>query len=149
MTLIRSSFDPLQGDFISMYMRGVFRLVAFLLLVGLLAVVGVNIYNAGVSAGIDSNIGHAIASGAPIPAGYYPGPYIGHPWGYGFGFGGFLVGIFFLFLFFGLVRAAFGFGRFSHRGEGYKSWGGPGGHLDEWHRARHADTSDTPPTSPA
>jgi hypothetical protein len=87
----------------------VFRFIAFLLLVGLLAVVGVSIYNAGVSAGIGSDIGHAIASGAPIPAGYY-GPYVGHPWGGGFGFGGFLIGIFFLFLFFGLIRAIFGFG---------------------------------------
>src|SRR5580765_2068931 len=101
-----------------------FRFIAFLLLVGLLAVVGVNIYNAGVSAGISTDIGNAIASGAPIPAGYYYGPYVGHPWGGGFGFGGFLIGIFFLFLFFGLIRAIFGFGRWGHHGRGYGYGGG-------------------------
>ena len=57
-----------------------FRFVAAVILVGLLAVVGVNIYNAGVSAGIASDVGNAIASGAPVPAGYYYGPYAGQPW---------------------------------------------------------------------
>ena len=132
----------------------VFRFIAFLLLVGLLAVVGVSIYNAGVSAGIGSDVGHAIASGAPIPAGYY-GPYVGHPWGFGFGFGGFLIGIFFLFLFFGLIRAIFGFGRWGgHHGRGYgygggyKGWGdrhdGPRDFLDAWHKERHGETPEPP-----
>jgi hypothetical protein len=130
--------------------RGIFRFIAFLLLVGLLAVVGVNIYNAGVSAGIASDIGKAIASGAPIPVGYYSGAYVGQPWGSGFGFGGFLIGIFFLFLFFGLVRAAFGFGRWGgHRGGcGYSKWGGhhdgPRDYLDAWHRERHGETPENP-----
>src|SRR4029078_1821506 len=88
------------------------RFIAFLVLVGLLAVGGVAVYNAGVSPGINSDIGQAIASGAAIPAGYYSGAYWGHPGG--FGFGGFLIGIFFLFLFFGLVRAALGFRRMGH-----------------------------------
>jgi len=65
-----------------------FRFVAAVILVGLLAVVGVNIYNAGVDAGIASDVGNAIASGAPVPAGYYYGPYVGHGWGHGFGVGG-------------------------------------------------------------
>ncbi len=72
-----------------------FRFVAALILVGLLAVVGFNVYNAGVSAGIASDVGNAIASGAPVPAGYYYGPYAGGPW-HGFGFGGFLLGLLFL-----------------------------------------------------
>ena len=119
-------------------MSGFFRFVAFLLLVGLLAVVGVNIYNAGVSAGIASDVGHAIASGAPIPAGYYSGAYVGQPGG--FGFGGFFIGIFLLFIFFGLMRAAFGFGRMGgHHGPGgYSRWGGhhdrPRDYLDAWHK---------------
>jgi hypothetical protein len=147
MALIGSSVDPQQGEFTAMFMRGTFRLVAFLLLVGLLAVVGIHIYNAGVSAGIDSNIGHAIASGAPIPAGYYPGPYVGHPWGYGFGFGGFIFGIFFLVLFFGLIRAAFGFGRWGHRGPGGYSKGGHGGwhdYMGAWHQEQHGEGSAAP-----
>jgi len=124
----------------------VFRFVAALILVGLLAVVGVNIYNAGVSAGIASDVGNAIASGAPIPAGYYYGPYVGQPWGHGFGFGGFLLGLLFLFLFFGLLRAIFGFGRWGghHGGGGYSKWGGRRDYLDEWHRERHGEAPDAP-----
>lgn len=117
---------------------GFFRFFAFLLLLGLLAVVGVNIYNAGVTAGINSDIGQAIASGAPIPAGYYSGAYIGHPGG--FGFGGFLIGLFFLFLFFGLIRAAFGMGRWGGHHGGYSKWGGRHDYLDSWHRERHGES---------
>ena len=69
---------------------------------------------------------------------------------YGFGFGGFLIGIFFLFLFFGLIRAAFGFGRWGgHRGPGgYSRWGGhhdgPRDYLDAWHRERHGEAPEAP-----
>jgi hypothetical protein len=123
---------------------GFFRFFAFLLLVGLLAVVGVNIYNAGVTAGIASDVGRAIASGAPIPAGYLSGAYLGQPWGGGFGFGGFLIGLFFLFLFFGLVRAAFGMGRMGGHHGGYGKWGGRHEYLDSWHRERHGESPESP-----
>jgi len=120
-----------------------FRFFAFLLLVGLLAVVGVNIYNAGVSAGIASDIGNAIASGAPIPAGYYSDAYIGHRGG--FGFGDFLIGLFVLFLFFGLLRAAFGSGRWEghHGGDRYGRWRRRHDYLDSWHRERHGETPES------
>jgi hypothetical protein len=114
----------------------IFRFIAFLVLVGLIATVGIGVYNAGVSAGIASDVGHAIASGAPIPAGYY-GPYVGQPWNHGFGFGGFLIGIFFLFLFFGLLRAVFG-GFGGHRGD----WGSSNrsrwhDRMGSWHDEQH------------
>jgi hypothetical protein len=123
------------------------RFIAFVLLLGLLAVVGVTVYNAGVTAGINSDIGQAIASGAPIPAGYYSGAYWGHPGG--FGFGGFLIGIFFLFLFFGLLRAIFGYGRWGgHHGGGYgKGRGGYGGWQDRmgaWHEEQHGKAPESP-----
>ena len=132
-------------------MYGFGRFIALLLLVGLLAVVGVNVYNAGVTAGINSDIGNAIASGAPIPAGYVSGAYLAHPWG-GFGFGGFLIGIFFLFLFFGLVRAAFGFGRMGGHHGGHGKWEGPrdwSNHplhdrFESWHRDQHGEAPATP-----
>jgi hypothetical protein len=131
---------------------GIFRFIAALLLVGLLAIVGVSIYNAGVSAGIATDVGNAIASGAPVPAGYYYGPYVGHPWGGGFGFGGFLIGIFFLFIFFGLIRAAFGFGRWGgHRGGGYGGggygkgrYGGWQDRMGAWHEEQHGKAPDAP-----
>lgn len=125
----------------------VFRFLAFLLLLGLLAVVGVNVYNAGVSAGIASDLGNAIASGAPVPAGYYYGPYVNQPWGHGFGFGGFLLGLLFLFLFFGLLRAIFGAGRWSeHHGEGGSSrWRSRRDHFEDWHRQLHGEKPDAAP----
>lgn len=126
---------------------GFFRFIAALLLVGLLAVVGVSIYNAGVSAGIASDIGNAIASGAPVPAGYYYGPYVGHPWGAGFGFGGFLIGLFFLFLFFGLIRAAFGWGRWGGHHGGYYDKGRRSrwhDSLGAWHEEQHGKAPDAP-----
>jgi hypothetical protein len=127
-----------------------FRFVAALILVGLLAVVGVNIYNAGVDAGIASDVGNAIASGAPVPAGYYYGPYVGQGWGHGFGFGGFLLGLLFLFFFFGLLRAIFGWGRWNgHHGEGghssgHSRWSSRNDYLDSWHRERHGETPPAP-----
>jgi hypothetical protein len=125
---------------------GFFRFIAFLVLVGLLAVVGVNIYNAGVSAGIASDVGHAIASGAPIPAGYYSGAYLGQPWGAGFGFGGFLIGLFFLFLFFGLIRAAFGWNRWGgYRGRYERGrHGGWHEYMGAWHDEQHGKAPDAP-----
>ena len=122
-----------------------FRFIAFLLFVGLVAVVGVSIYNDGVSAGIATDIGNAIASGAPVPAGYYYGPYVGHPWGGGFGFGGFLIGIFFLFLFFGLLRAIVGRGWGHHGGGGYSKFGRHSGwneYMGSWHEEQHGKSPD-------
>jgi len=134
-------------------MRGFFGFIAFLLLIGLVAAVGVGIYNAGVSAGIASDIGSQISSGAQVPI-IYPGPYLGQPWGNGFGFFGILFGIFFLFLIFGLLRAAFGWGhhgryRGGHGGGGeYRSWshhhGEPNDYLDAWHRESHAEQAESP-----
>ena len=124
---------------------GFFRFIAALLLVGLLAIVGVSIYNAGVSAGIATDVGNAIASGAPVPAGYYYGPYVGHPWGYGFGFGGFLFAILFFFLFIGLIRAIFGFGRWGgYRGGGYMKGRHSGWHdyMGSWHDEQHGKAPD-------
>jgi hypothetical protein len=129
------------------------RFIAFLLLVGLLAVVGTTIYNAGVTAGIAADVGAVLASGAPVPIGVYPGPYVGHPWGFGLvgGFFGLLFGIFLLFLIFALLRAVIGWGRWGgHRGwGGHKGYGwdhhrGPREHFDEWHREQHGEALEAP-----
>lgn len=133
-------------------MRGFFGFIAFLLLIGLVAAVGVGIYNAGVSAGIASDIGSQISSGVQVPI-VYPGPYVGQPWGGGVGFFGILFGIFLLFLIFGLIRAAFGWGHYRHYrdGEGggvYRSWGHhrgkPDDYLDAWHRETHEREAQSP-----
>ncbi|MEO8252177.1 MAG: hypothetical protein ABI578_06855 [Chloroflexota bacterium] len=120
------------------------RVIAVLALVGLTAVVGTNVYNAGVSAGLAEAANHVVASGA-APAYVYPGAYIGHPWGLGFGFFGFFFLIFGFFLVMGLLRAAFGRGRWGGHGQ-WKSRGGPREYMDEWHRHAHGETptSDQP-----
>jgi hypothetical protein len=115
-----------------------FRLIAALALVGLLAVIGVSAYDAGVGAGLDQAARETVASGAPATV-FYPGPYYGHGWGFGF------FGIFFwilgIFLVFGLIRAAFGRGRWVGPG-GWSRHDGPRGHLEEWHRQAHEQPKD-------
>jgi hypothetical protein len=123
-----------------------FRVIAALALLGLIAVIGINVYDAGVSAGLAEAGRQAVASGAPAPAVYYPGPYYGHGWGPGFGFFGFLFLLFGIFLFFGLLRAVFGWGRWGGYRGGPGGWGrhdGPRGHFDEWHQRAH-DAGDQP-----
>jgi len=103
--------------------RSIARLVLALVIIFGAVFLGVGAYNAGVSQGL-AQAGEVVA-----PGGYPVGPYIGgYGWGHGFGFGifGFLGTLFFIFLIFALLRAAFG----GHRGRywgGRGGWGGPGG----------------------
>ena len=126
------------------------RVVAVIALVAVLAGIGIGVYNAGVNEGLTQAAIAAQAAGEDqavvIP------PYVGH-YGYGwgggpgFGFFGFLFAILFLFLIFGLVRAAFGWGRWNGGGRG-----GPGGwgggreeRVAEYHRELHK--RDTEPST--
>lgn len=100
--------------------RGIFGFLMTLLFVGVLIAIGAGIYEAGVAQGvIDAG---RFPAGASVPvAGYGPG-YHG-----GFGFLGLLVPILFLFLLFGLIRAAFSRGRgWGHHGYGRGYGWGPG-----------------------
>jgi hypothetical protein len=128
-------------------MSGFVRVIAALVLVGVLVAIGVGIYDAGVSAGLVEAGRSAAASGAPAPVVYYPGPYYGHGFGWGFGFFGIFLWILGFFLIFGLLRAIFGWGRWGGRGGygGYGGWakhGGPGERLDEWHKQAHEQPKD-------
>jgi hypothetical protein len=108
-------------------------LVAVLVLVG----IGVEIYQAGIAQGIVE--AGRYPAGAAVPAAGY-----GYH-GFGFGFLGLLFPILFLFLIFGLVRAAFGRGRGWGRGYG---WGpgwkgyGPMGGPEAWREERDRQISD-------
>jgi hypothetical protein len=131
------------------------QILLAIVLIGAAVGLGVTAYDAGVSAGLAQNGTVAVA-----PA----GPYVGYGWGWGighgFGFFGFLGGLLFLFLLFGLIRAAFGGGH--RRGWGGPgSWGGPGAWRDgggrswedrarEVHDAWHRDHPTQPdrPNSP-
>ena len=114
-------------------------------LVSFLVGVGVGIYQAGVTQGI-VDAGRVPAAGVVPVAGY------GYGYGFhGFGFLGLLFPLLFLFLIFGLVRAAFGRGRGWGGGWGGRygygpGWGkgyGPGsGGPDSWREERERQISD-------
>jgi hypothetical protein len=146
--------------------RGIFGFFLSLLFVGVLIAIGAGIYQAGVAQGvIDAG---RFPAGAAVPVGGYAGYHGG-----GFGFLGLLFPLLFLFLIFGLIRAAFSRGRgWGHHGYGRgcgPGWGGwdrgegPGtGGPTEWreerdrrmaelHRRLHEEDagSETGPGGPA
>jgi hypothetical protein len=117
------------------------RAIAILILAAVVGIVG---YQIGVTQNIAAQL--PAASGAPVA--YYGYPY---HWGFGFGFGifGFFFWILAIFLFFGLLRAAFGGGRgWGHRyGYGRGPWGEEGRtRIEELHRELHGEKPSAPRT---
>jgi hypothetical protein len=91
-------------------------------------VVGIIGYQIGLSQGLATSLP---AGAAPVPYyGYYP------HWGFGFGFLGLLFPLFFLFLIFGLLRAAWWGGRGGYGGRG---WGNGRQRIEELHRELHGE----------
>ena len=109
-------------------MRGTIAIIVTLLIA---AIVGVGAYQLGLAQGAG-----VPAVGTVAPVVYY------HPF-FGFGFFGLLFPLLFLFLIFGLVRAAAGAGRGRYGTWG--SWSDREARFEEWHRRMHGET--TPPTS--
>jgi len=135
-----------------------FRALAVVLLIAVVIGGGAMVYDAGINAGLQQ-AAEAASSGQPVAVAPYP--YAPYRWGGGFGFGivSFFVWIVVFFLFLGLVRAAFGWGRWGGGGRfGGGRWAGPGGpggpggagrrSVEEWHRELHRADSDQP-TRPA
>jgi len=88
-------------------------------------IVGVFAYQLGLSQGLATT----------IPAGAAPVAYYGYPhWGFGFGFLGLLFPLFFLFLIFGLLRAAMWGGRGGYGGRG---WGNGRQRIEDLHDELH------------
>jgi hypothetical protein len=114
--------------------RVVLAIVLVLVLVGVGAGIGISAYNAGVAQGMVESGKVAAPAQGFVPYPYYGGPFF-HP--FGFGLFGLLIPLFFLFVFFGVLRAIFWRGR----------WGGHGMHdrwangappmFEEWHRRMH------------
>jgi hypothetical protein len=119
----RSRRSPHTENKINMNGRSVARLVLALVIIAGVAFLGVGAYNAGVTQGLAQS-GQVVVTPGAYPVGPYIGGY-GYGFGHGFGFFGFLGGLLFLFLFIGLLRAAFG-GHRRHWGGGPGAWGGPG-----------------------
>ena len=134
-----------------------FRIVAVVLLIAVLVGGGAVIYDAGINAGLQQAAAQAASGGQPTAVAPYP--YGAYRWGPGFAFGfvNFFVWILVFFLFIGLLRAAFGRGRWGGGGR----WGGPSGpggsfgpggrgrrSIEDWHRELHrADEGGTPPAA--
>jgi hypothetical protein len=132
------------------HVRGFGSFLLGVLALVLLAGIGVGIYNAGLEQGI--------AQTAQLPAGTVP--YYAYGWHWGGGIFGLFFPILFLFIIFGLIRAAFrgGRGGWGHHGYGYGpgKWG-PGGsgpwmgdrdsRIAEWHRQLHEAEGSTPGAS--
>ena len=125
--------------------RGFLGFLATLVVVGLLVAVGAGIYQAGVAQGV-------------IDAGRFPAGATVPIAGYGYGYGwhgpnlfGLLFGLLFLFILFGIIRAAFFGGRggrgWGHHGYGYGRgpWGrdfGPGDGPEGWRAERESRIAD-------
>ena len=136
--------------------RVIFRVLAVVVVILALAGIGTYVYNAGVSEGI-------ARSDAFVAAGDGDGErregdrfyaYGGHHRGpFGFGVFGILFTILLVFLLFGLIRAAFGWGRWGGPPGRWDPGGGPGGPpehwrqerdrmFEEWHRRAHAGSPE-------
>jgi hypothetical protein len=122
--------------------RGIFGFLAVIVLLAVMAGIGIGAYNAGINEGIAEAARAAQAAGEN-PAVVYP-PYVGGPWGYGYGHGGwgggffgFLLFILGFFLIIGLIRAAFGRGRWGGGGHGHGGWDSRRERMEELHRELH------------
>jgi hypothetical protein len=118
--------------------RGIFGLLVTIVIVAAMVGIGIGVYNAGVNDGLAEAARAAQAAG-DAPAVVYP-PYVGHygyGWGGGFGAFGILFWILGFFLIFGLIRAAFGWGRWGGGGRGGGGWASREERVAEMHRELH------------
>jgi len=106
--------------------RAIVTFFLILIAVGVVVGIGTEVYNTGFTQGVLQ--AEHVPAGQPVPV-----PGYGYGYGYhGFNFLGLLFPLFFLFLIFGLIRAAFGRGRgWGQGGWGHGGWGhgygrGPG-----------------------
>ena len=146
---------------------GIARLIGFIIMLALVAGAGFMAYRAGVAQGVMQapEVAAAIESAAENGSAVAPAYGYGYPHGaYGFRhphffnpFGAICGSIFFLFLFFGLMKMVFfrrmmrhrwghhhGHGEHSHCG---KNWeGGVPPMFNEWHKRAHGEKPEEPKT---
>lgn len=110
-------------------MRTFAGIMLSILAISVIVGLGAGVYNAGIQQGIIE--AGRVPAGQAVQTGYHYG------WGAGFNFFDILIPLLFLFILFGLIRAAFGGGR--GWGHGYRGYG-PGGYgPGAWGRGWDAD----------
>ena len=121
--------------------RGFFGFLVMIVLLAIVAGTGIGIYNAGVTEGLAEAARAAQAAGEE-PAVIIP-PYAGGGYGSGNGYGGgpgffgILFGVLAIFLIFGLIRAAFGWGRWNGGGGPSGGWESRQERMAQMHRELH------------
>ena len=119
-----------------MYGRIISGVLLTLIAITIVAGVAFYAYNAGIAQGIvqSDKLPAPVSGAAPSPY-YYGAPFLFHP--FGFGFLGWLVPLFFLFLVFGFLRALF-WGAHWRSWRHYRHWeDGYPPMFEEWHRRMH------------
>ena len=131
-----------------MFGRTIFGVLAAIAVVALVAVIGTSVYNAGISQGLAEAAAAAAASGDPAPVVVAPYGHYGYGHGgWGFGFFGIFFWILGLFLIFGLLRAAFGWGRWGGGGPGRGGWESRQDRMAALHRDLHRLDDQAPPAA--
>ena len=124
------------------------RIVSALVLVAVIAGIAFFAFQAGVAKGSPVTIQAPSGQTAPAPYPYYGYGYgapFYHPWGFGFGFLGFLIPLFLFFIALRAFRFLFWGPRWGHhRGPWGRDWGERGlpPMFEEWHKRAHGEQSE-------
>jgi hypothetical protein len=125
------------------------RIVAVLVLVAAIAGIAFFAFQAGVAKGSPVTIEAPSGQTAPAPYPYYGYGYgmpFYRPWGFGFGFLGFLIPLFLFFLVLRAFRFLFWGPRWGwgHHGPWRYGWGERGlpPMFEEWHKRAHGETTE-------
>ncbi|MCL4490094.1 MAG: hypothetical protein M1570_18475 [Chloroflexi bacterium] len=119
-------------------MNGRWILVTLLAIILIVAAVGlgVYVYNVGVAQGLAQSGKLSAPETGTLPYPYY-GPFFFRPFGFGFGFLGFLFPLFFIFLIFALLRGIFLGGHWGRHRRYWREDGEVPPQFEEWHRKAH------------
>lgn len=124
------------------------RIVSALVLVAVIAGIAIFAFQAGVAKGSPVTIQAPSGQTAPAPYPYYGyGMPFYRPWGFGFGFLGFLIPLFLFFLALRAFRFLFWgarWGHMGHHGPWRRDWDERGlpPMFEEWHKRAHGETTE-------
>jgi hypothetical protein len=121
------------------------RIASAFVLVAVIAGIAFYAFQAGVAKGSPVTIEAPSGQTAPAPYPYYGyGMPFYRPWGFGFGFLGFLIPLFLFFIALRAFRFLFWGPRWGYRGPWRHRWseGGAPPMFEEWHKRAHGESSE-------